>query len=140
MNRLTFEKVAFDIHGALDDDDDQMLRKMLEWSIERGKEVFIISGPPKEQINKELEKLGIDFSNITIISVVDWLKQADVKMWQDKKGDWWCSEDEWWASKGMICREYGIDLIFDDSYRYKKYMPESTIFVHWTGYSKRLEE
>jgi len=123
MNRLTFEKVAFDIHGALDDDDDQMLRKMLEWSIERGKEVFIISGPPKEQINKELEKLGIDFSNITIISVVEW-----------------CSEDEWWASKGMICREYGIDLIFDDSYRYKKYMPESTIFVHWTGYSKRLEE
>jgi len=68
------------------------------------------------------------------------LKESGVYMWQDEKETWWCSEGEWWASKGMICRECGIDLIFDDSYRYKKYMPKSTIFVHWTGYSKRNKE
>ena len=133
------ERIAFDIHGALDDDKDLMLRRILKWAAKE-KKAFIISGPPKDLINKELNNLNIDCSNITVISVVDWLKKSGVYMWQDEKGDWWCSEEEWWASKGMICREYRIDLIFDDSYRYKKYMPKSTIFVHWIGYSKRDKE
>ena len=130
------EKIAFDIHGALDDDDDQRLIGILNWALKKAM-VYIISGPPKNQIEKELVALGIDCSNITVISVVDWLKDKGVKMWQDEKGNWWCSKEEWWASKGTICREHGIDLIFDDCYSYKKYMPKSTIFVHWTGYSKR---
>ena len=133
------ERTAFDIHGTLDDDSDKMLMNILNRSLEEGSKVFIISGPPKGQIVEEVIKLGIDLDEITIISVVDWLKSNGVKMWLDKKGTWWCSDSEWWASKGKICEEHRIDMMYDDCYGYHAAMPKSTAFVHWSGYSKRLK-
>lgn len=139
--------VAFDVHGTLDNDGDGLLRSILKdflarWNLvkmdgSKSKEklyrVFIISGPPKDQIKKELDALEIDYSNITIISVVDYLKRKGYYMWNTSKG-WFCNEEVWWKSKGMICEEYGIDMIFDDLIRYKEYMPETTRFVLWQGY------
>ena len=140
-------RVAFDVHGTLDNDGDGLLRGILEdflakWNVvemsgSRVKkalnEVFIISGPSKGQIKKELEGLGIDYSNITIISVVDYLKRKGYYMWNTPKG-WFAHSEVWWKSKGMICEEYDISMIFDDLIQYKKYMPETTKFVLWRGY------
>lgn len=128
--------VAFDVHGTLDNDEDGMLRKILDAFMEpqwEGLGIFIISGPPKDQIKKELDALEIDYSNITIISVVDYLKRKGYYMWNTSKG-WFCNEEVWWKSKGMICEEYNIDMIFDDLIQYKEYMPETTRFVLWQGY------
>jgi hypothetical protein len=130
-------KIAFDIHGTLDDDKDGMLMRILDNELKKGSDVFIISGPPKKQIMKEVEKLGVDVNKVTIISVVDWLKDKGVEMWLDKKNTWWCSDKEWWTSKGKICEEYKIDMMFDDCHGYHVAMPKTTEFVHWTGYSKR---
>ena len=129
--------VAFDIHGTLDDDADGLLKGILEGFLMPSSDdvnVFIISGPPEEQIKRELKALGIDYSNITIISVVDFLRSKNTHMWQDEKGTWWCDDSIWWASKGMICKEYKINMLFDDLIQYKKYMPEETKFVLWQGY------
>ncbi len=132
--------VAFDIHGTLDNDDDGMLRGIFDAFCEpqwEGVKVFIVSGPPVEQIKKELEALGIDYSDLTIISVVDYLKRKGYYMWNTPKG-WFARSDVWWKSKGMICEEYNIDMIFDDLIQYKKYMPETTKFILWQGYKRRL--
>jgi len=139
-------RIAFDIHGTLDDDADGLLRNIVNELInqsvdpELSIEVFIISGPPKDKIEKELEDLGIDCTKVTIISVVDWLQEKGVKMWKDTKDTWWCNDSIWWKSKGDICREYEIDQIFDDQIGYKASMPKSTIFVHWRGYSETHKE
>jgi hypothetical protein len=126
-------RVAFDIHGTLDHDDDGLLIGILNRCLEMGDEVFIISGPPLIQIVEEVKSLDIDPSQVTIISVVDWLKDKGVKMWMDHKNTWWCEEDDWWSSKGKICEEYKIDMIFDDKVAYMEHMPETTKFVLWEG-------
>lgn len=66
------------------------------------------------------------------MSVVDYLKSKGVKMWRDANGEWWCDDDEWWESKGRICEEFGIDIFVDNEIKYKKYMPETTLFLHVT--------
>lgn len=126
-------RIAFDIHGTLDHDDDVLLKGILDRCLEIGDKVFIISGPPFIQIIEEVKNLGIDPNRVTIISVVDWLKGKGVKMWMDHKNTWWCEEDDWWSSKGRICSEYKIDMIFDDKVQYLEHMPENTKFVLWEG-------
>ena len=126
-------RVAFDVHGTLDHDEDNLLRSILDGCLLKGDEVFIISGPPTDQVTKEIVNLGINPSVVTIISVVDWLKDKGVKMWMDGKKTWWCEEDDWWASKGAICEEYKINMLFDDKVAYLKHMPETTKFVLWEG-------
>ncbi len=126
-------RIAFDVHGTLDHDADGLLMSILNSCTKDGDDVYIISGPPTEQVIEEVTALGIDVACITIISVVDWLKANNVHMWQDDKDNWWCDEHSWWASKGEICAEYKIDMIFDDKIQYKKYMPKTTKFVLWEG-------
>ena len=123
-------RIAFDVHGTLDDDPDGLLMYILNRYI-KNHEVFIISGPPSEQIIREILALGINLNFVTVISVVDWLKNNGVHMWQDIEGTWWCDDAIWWQSKGKICKEYEIDIMFDDCYGYHVAMPETTEFIHW---------
>ena len=102
--------IAFDIHGTLDKY--EKLRSFI-WILSRFQHitnnirVYIISGAPKEQLNKECDELSLP-KKIKIISVVDYLKEKDVEMWQDKDGNWWTFTEEWWSSKGEICKKYKI--------------------------------
>jgi len=125
-------RIAFDVHGTIDSDEllnnfVKILGHLPEF------EVFIISGPPTDQIKKEILNLGIDPLEVRIISVVDYLKSKNVSMNQDKEGTWWCDDKIWWDSKSWICSEYSIDIIFDDKIRYSYNMPISTRFVLWRG-------
>jgi len=127
-----FYNVAFDVHGTLDNDKNDFLITLLNTCIENSRDkVFIISGPPTEQITKEISALGINPDSVTIISVVDWLKNKGIYMWQDSKGTWWCDNCIWWRSKGKICEEYKIDMIFDDHQGYQEFMPKKTQFIYW---------
>jgi len=124
-------RVAFDVHGTLNCDVDGVLMDMLDRHVKNKDEVFIISGPPTEQIVEEISNLGINPAHVTVVSVVDWLKENEVYMWQDARGTWWCDDAIWWQSKGKICEQYKIDKIFDDCYGYHVAMPKTTEFVHW---------
>jgi len=124
-------RVAFDVHGTLDSD--PTIRSFLDLlDVCPEYEVFIISGPPAKQVEVELLQLDIIIDESKIISVVDFLKDKGVPMWKEE-GNWWCDEEIWWESKGLICREYHIDIIFDDKIRYKRNMPEFTKFALWIG-------
>jgi len=120
-------KIAFDIHGTLDTH--KVLRTLAQFlTLDVNNVVYIISGPEHDVIAKRLEKLGIDPSRFTIISIVDYLRSKGVKFHMVKSRPF-CDEDKWWTSKGDICREQGIELIFDDSIQYEENMPETTTFV-----------
>lgn len=130
--------IAFDVHGTLDNDEMLVNFVKMLYYVDDRINVFIISGPPTEQIEKEITKIGIDKRKVKIISVVDYLKSKNVSMNKDKEGDWWCDEKIWWSSKGWICSEYSIDIIFDDLYKYTYKMPISTRFILWKGQRYRI--
>jgi hypothetical protein len=113
-------RVGIDLHGVIDKEPEKMkmiMRSLMVMNIP----VHIISGPPESQIFKELEKLGLaqGYHFHWAHSVVDTLKRAGVKMWQDENGNWWADEESWWDSKARICRDSEIDMLIDDSPKYK---------------------
>jgi hypothetical protein len=132
-------KIAFDLHGVLDSD--LIIREFVNILTTNSRfEIFVISGPPMKQISEELLKLELYTASIKVVSIVDFLKYNGIEMWQDKKGNWWCSDKEWWQSKGLICKQFKIDLIFDDKIEYSKYMPEHTRFILWQKQNYKLVE
>lgn len=128
-------KIAFDIHGTIDKNP-EIFKLQMELMIDSGIEVFIISGPPEEQIRAELARLGyfesIHFQKDNVLSVVDYLRfNSILPMTQDEKGHWWCNDFHWWQTKGILCDNFKIDLIIDNEIRYKSNMPDITTFILW---------
>jgi len=127
--------IGVDVHGTIDANP-EFFEPYLRLMTKMGHILFIISGPPKDQIVEELEQLeimqGVHYS--TIISVVDYLRNCGEKMWQDEKQTWWCKDEVWWASKARICAEFGLTHMIDDKI---EYLPEfkkiGTIFILWEG-------
>jgi hypothetical protein len=129
-------KIAFDIHGTISKDPD-VFKPMMEALVNSGVEVFIISGPPEEQIRSELTKLGyfesIHYQRCNVLSVVDYLRfNSSIPMTQDEKGHWWCDDFYWWESKGILCDNFKINMIIDNEMRYKSNMPDITTFILWS--------
>jgi hypothetical protein len=127
-------KIGIDLHGVLDKHPELM--KPLMESLIKDHEVWIISGPPFDQIERELSNLGYKkwVHYHLIYSVVGYLKSKGVKMWQDDKGDWWCDNDLWWSSKSKICFMIGIDILLDDSVKYSPYFKDmKTKFILLKG-------
>lgn len=121
-------KIGIDVHGVIDKAPGLMVAVM-DMLRDMGHEICIISGPSRKQIEEELFAMNIFMpGGIMVYSVVDYLRGSGVKMWQDDKGDWWSSDEEWWASKGNICREHGVDMLMDDSEKYAPGMPDTTRF------------
>lgn len=126
-------KVAFDLHGTIDRSPSTTIL-MIRLFVNSGHEVYIISGPPAPEIKTELFRIDPIFftDHITeVISIVDFAKADNVAMRQHQDGSWYCDDAYWWRSKGLICKKYGIDLLFDNEIEYGKNLPEETSFVHW---------
>jgi len=126
-------RMGFDLHKTIDSKP-EFFKYWLEFCVQKNHKVFIISGPPKEEINTELRRLGFecDLHYHEIISVVDFLKSTGCKMWQDDLGDWWAEECDWWASKAKICEVQKIDTLVDDKEEYQEHFNGSdTLFWLW---------
>jgi len=126
--------LGIDLHGVIDDDV-KYFRSMLRNTILFQK-IYIISGPPVVDIEKELDKHGLyqDLHYNEIFSVIDFLKEKGVKMWTDINGQWWASEEDWWSSKAEICEKYNVDIMIDDKERYQRYFKNiKTKFLLYKG-------
>jgi len=135
--------IGIDLHGVIDDDPKWFQSRLarLEWlMIGFGEykpiDIYIISGPPKEDIRKELEKhkicRGLHFDEI--FSVVDHLKEKGVEMWQDERGRWWSHDEEWWKAKAEICEKHGVDMMLDDKKEWAPYFKNiKTKFLLYGG-------
>lgn len=126
--------IGIDLHGVIDSDI-EWAKKILD-SLMFDFGINIISGPPKADIEKELNKYGLyrDIHFDAVFSVVDFLKEKDVKMWTDEKDTWWASDKDWWSSKAEICEKYNVDIMIDDKERYQQYFKDKkTKFLLYTG-------
>lgn len=103
--------------------------------------LYIVSGPSKRQIVKELHKLGFrkGVHYTDVLSVVDYLKAMGVHMWLDHKKTWWADDEAWWTTKAELCDLHKIDILWDDKERYVMGFPNKrkTIFCY---YNKSLKE
>ena len=130
IDKHTKLKLAFDLHGVIDVSPKAFERRLIHLK-RAGHYTYLISGPPKEQLIKELDNLAINHAFDEIFSIVDYLKAKDVQMNKDKDGQWWTSDAIWWSAKAQICKEYGIDIMFDDTFAYQAwFMAIKTKFVH----------
>ncbi len=124
-------KLAYDFHGVLEAYP-EILKEILS-SLTMFHEVIILSGPPMEQIKEELLNSGYkEFVHYDkIISVVDWIKDQGVEMKLNKQGSWYCDDEIWWASKAKICVENNIEVLHDDSLKYKEHIVDNNpLFIH----------
>jgi hypothetical protein len=134
-------RIGFDLHGVLDADP-------IAWTLhanlmkESGHEIYIISGPPLDQIAEELEQLDValrtrDIHQISlpkfdgIFSIVNWLRENEIKIWEKVPGSdhWWANDEDWNSTKGKIAAQIGLDILYDDTFTYSEHMPEHTKFV-----------
>jgi len=111
-------KIGFDLHGVLNTNPQEFQRLLLDLATEH--RILVVSGPITNEIEAELTNLryipGLHYHEIK--SVVDYLRNKNVKMWWDEKGTWWASDADWWSAKANICEENGIDVLVDDKRRY----------------------
>jgi len=113
-------KIAVDLHGTITRYPEKFMWMMSSW-ITAGDEVFVLSGPPKDEVLAELESLGfirgIHFNHV--VSIVDYLMNGKkVRMWQDEKNSWWSEPEHWWSAKADLCEEFGADVLIDDTAKY----------------------
>jgi len=134
-------RIAFDVHGTIDTSP-EVFKPMMQMFMRSGVDVVIFSGPPKDQIYKELNNLGYDegIHYSKVYSVVDFLKVIDVEMKQDEKGHWWCDEKPWWESKGMLCEAVHVDMVIDNDFRYQLEIETHATFIHWDSRLKRRDD
>jgi len=113
-------KVGIDLHGVIDSDPDLFKRLLLFMSL-KDREVYIVSGPPKVEIVAELEELGFekDMHYKEVYSIVDFLKENGVEMWQDENRRWWSNEEDWLSSKAKICDKLSLEYMLDDKEMYR---------------------
>lgn len=115
-------KIGVDLHGVIDRND--IIFKMLSVAVRlSGVKIYIISGPPKEDVEKELRSLNI-FKSIhydEVHTIVDYLRTQPVEMWKDEKNTWWTADENWWSAKSAICKKLGITLMIDNTDKYKPY-------------------
>lgn len=125
-------RIAFDFHGVLQAYPEKFKKILADLTTNH--RIYIISGPPLEEIEEQLELTGYEqgYHYDYIISVVDWLKDQGVEMKLNQQGSYYCKQRYWWESKGLICEAEEIDMLFDDSILYKEYMKEDcpTLFLH----------
>lgn len=126
-------RIGVDLHGVVDRN--IYLFKCLSESLlfsnllndkgeEEGIKVYIISGPPKKEVIEELLSMGIyhGVHYTDVYTIVDFLQsQPDVKMWKDDKNTWWTDDESWWGAKAKICKQLGINIMIDNTDKYKSY-------------------
>jgi len=119
-------KVAVDVHGVMDASPEEF-QPLLEQAISTGLyKIYVISGPPKLQVKKELDALGYEEGKHYhfLFTIVDHLLEYNVKMWKGDKGTWWASDVDWWSAKAAICKEHDIDFLIDNTELYNNYFKD----------------
>jgi hypothetical protein len=129
----TMLKIGLDFHGVLEEcKDDEYVKSLLK-ILNTYHIVYVVSGPPSEQLMKELTEAGyeIGIHYQAAISVVDWIKSNKIYMYQ-KDGNWWTTDGKWFSSKADICKHYCIDFMIDDMIKYRNAFEDKSKFVHYT--------
>ena len=110
-------KIGLDFHGVISAEPHcfaifcHEIRKL-------GVEVYIISGGPKADIVKYLDKCGIEYDHVWAI-LDTCAAQGTVAFFED--GSFKVPTDIWDKAKALYCAKEGIDFHIDDSQIYGQY-------------------
>ena len=120
-------KIGIDIHGCIDLYP-QIFSKLSQDWIEKGHEVFILTGQEWDNAKLIVDKAGVHYNHY--FSIIDHHRKLETPMYNrsDKCG-WWMKESLWMRSKGDYALCVGLDLHFDDDADYAKYFPKTCTFV-----------
>lgn len=119
-------KIGLDLHGVIDLYP-ALFSRMSKNLANEGAEIHIITGQEKEKIIPKLEKYQITYDHL--FSIVDYHFERGTEMWKDCKGTWWMDERFWLRSKGDYMDRAHIDIHFDDSFEYAKFVPPFCTFI-----------
>lgn len=127
------DTLSIDFYGTLDKNPELWQNFMLLMRAQ-DTSVCVISGPPKENIEKGLEHLGfihgVHYGRAC--SIISDLMAGGNHCWFDEDHDgWYSSEGLWWQHKAIICDRLGISTHIDSDARFGKffaYIP--TRFIH----------
>lgn len=112
-------KLGIDIHGVIDARPD-MFSALSHEVKSNGHEVHILTGAKiTPEMIEELKSYDIAYDNI--FSILDHHEKEKVEdIWQDSRNNWWVKDEVWNKTKGIYCKENGIDFHIDDTVIYEK--------------------
>jgi len=109
-------KIGLDLHGV-SDAYPTFFSELTKLFMAAGHEVIIITGPSvNEKTIKEIEACGVSYTSI--LSIVDYHVHKGTPCSYDANGNFWVDVEEWNKTKGVMCKEHGIDFHIDDSPHY----------------------
>ena len=127
-------KIALDLHGVLSDW--EFMTPIVHELIAEGHELYVVSGAPKRELEKEIVELGYQVEWFKgVYSIIDWLldNNAPGKIWHNEKGWWYDDDVRWWKTKAEIAEFYEIDILLDDQEKYKQgYLKPGTFTLYST--------
>jgi len=117
-----YKRIGIDLHGVMNTNA-KLFRVITRKMVLQNKAVCIVSGPPRKDIEAELEEYGFKegINYHCVYSLVDYLKEKGVNMRLDRKNTWWASDEDWWSAKAEICKKLELDIMIDDKEGYSKY-------------------
>lgn len=119
--------IGIDVHGCID------LYPKIFSNISHGlhlggHRIFIVTGQESKKVKPVLKKLDIYYDQI--LSIVDYHKKLGTTvMWLDDDKTFWMNELTWKRSKGEFIFQQHIDIHFDDSLEYAKFIPSFCTYI-----------
>ena len=127
-------KIALDLHGVLSDW--EFMTPIVHELTAEGHELYVVSGAPKRQLEKEIVELGYQVEWFKgVYSIIDWLLDSNApgKIWHNEKGWWYDDDIRWQKTKAEIAEFYEIDILLDDQEKYKQgYLKPGTFTLYST--------
>jgi hypothetical protein len=121
-------KLGLDVHGVIDADPVRFEEVAREIRQDGGKIVLITGHPIDQQLYDELSSCGFDQFD-EVISIQDELeKRGYPVLYLDKHGRNHYDDMAWDSFKGLFCKEYGINLHVDDTFKYLKFFETPCAF------------
>ena len=115
-------RVAMDLHGTLDTYPE--LRELFNYAIEKGHEVFIMSGSIKTTLVKELRKFKDLNPKYELISVMDYARSLGIK----GADEGYIDDDLYWALKSVLCKKYNIQALIDNEPKFGQFMQNDFVY------------
>ena len=110
-------KIGIDYHGVIDHHPDYFA-SFCQTAIDRGHEIYIITGGPEAEVVKKLKSANIVYNHI--FAIVDYYEgKNEVSHFAD--GKFHIADDLWNRAKGDYCLCQGINIHIDDSKEYIKW-------------------
>lgn len=117
-------KIGLDIHGVIDTFPFFSSLSMLLWNNKC--EIHIITGLKRTpDVDEMLAEHGICFTHY--FSIVEALEPLGLITWDEKGLPWSSDSDAWDRAKAKYCHDVGIDLMFDDSDKYRDHFNQMNV-------------